>query len=65
MRADMGFIKSWATRNLNQGICNVLQQKFVIEVSGEKREVFSQSFNISKCLGVALSMVEELFSLLF
>ena len=28
-------------------------------------KVFSQPFNISKCINVDLSMVEELFSLLF
>ena len=32
---------------------------------GEKRQVFLQSFNIPKYMCVDLSMVEELFSLLF
>ena len=32
---------------------------------GEKKLVFLQSFNTPKCVGVDLSMVEVLFSLLF
>ena len=31
----------------------------------EKKQVFLQSFNIPKCIVVGLSMVEELFILLF
>ena len=52
MGADMRFRNSWAAWNPGQGMCNVLQQEFVIEVCGES-------------IGVDLSMVEELFSLLF
>ena len=65
MVADMWFRNSWAAWNPNQGMCNVLWQKFVIELCGEKKQVFLQSFNKSKCIGIDLSMVEELFSLLF
>ena len=32
---------------------------------GEKKQVLLQLFNISKFIGVDLSMIEELFSLLF
>ena len=31
---------------------------------GEKKQVFSQSFNLPICIVVVLAMVEELFSLL-
>ena len=31
----------------------------------EKKQVFFQSFNISKCIAVGLSMMEGLFSFLF
>ena len=43
--------------------CNI--QKFVIEVVEKKKQVFLQLLNIPKCIGVDLSMVEGLFSLLF
>ena len=51
MGTDTRFRNSWAAWNPNQGMCNVLWQKFVIEVCGEKKEVFLQSFSISKCIG--------------
>ena len=35
MGADMRFRNSWAAWNPNQGMCNVLLQKFVVEVCGE------------------------------
>ena len=36
-----------------------------IEAVEKKKQVFLQSFNLSKCIVVRLWMVEELFSLLF
>ena len=45
-------------------MCNVLQQ-ICCRGCGEKKHVFLQSFNISKFIGVDLSVVEGLFSLLF
>ena len=47
------------------GMCNNLQQKFAVEVVEKKRKFSYISFNISKCIGVDLSVVEGLFSLLF
>ena len=44
-------------------------RRYVTEISywgaGEKKQVFLQLFNISTFIGVDLSIVEELFSLLF
>ena len=62
--ADVRFKNSGTAWNPNQGMCNVLQQ-ICCRGCEEKRQVFKQSFNISKCIGVDLSVVEGLYSALF
>ena len=55
--ADMRLTNSSATRNPKQGLYCFIT--FVMEVV-EKKQVFSQSFNIPRCIVVGLSMVEGL-----